>query len=60
MRAKNCVNRFSVGISERKRRFGNCRFRWDLGLQDGEWINLVRRRDVSKNCRQFLDWLKNY
>ena len=34
MRAKYCVSRFSLRKSERKRRFGNCRFGWDLGLQD--------------------------
>ena len=44
MSVKNCVSKFSVGKSERKRRFGKCRFGWDLGLQDGEWINLARRR----------------
>jgi len=44
MRAKNCVSRFSVVKYGRKRRFRNCRFRWDLGLQDREWINLARRR----------------
>ena len=27
MRVTNCVCRLSVGKSERKRRFGNCRFR---------------------------------
>jgi hypothetical protein len=44
MRAKYCVSRFSLGKSKKKRRFGNCRFGWDLGSQDGEWINLARRR----------------
>lgn len=45
MRVKNCASRFSVGKSERKIRFGKCWFRWELGLQDGEWINLARRMD---------------